>query len=366
MKIFSVHCSIFWLGFGDDHLFCIHPALPESWVLSWTWNSHVACKVCKMVKSFQDGEKFAKWWKVCKMVKSLENGDRSWKTHHGLLQPKSAAKPSHLEKWLIKLSDSIMFNDLIVIYNCFYITLPLLSLALGWEEMLFREQGEHFRRELLGASVSFPPGNQLQERGLQGETQNRKILQQFSPVQCFRIFILCSLSPASEMESLSHLCRRGCSLSMFEIGRLTASNLRQNFFWVGMVCLLCWKQQVRYRGNLNTLVRHFQLACFQRQVAIINNNSPGEGSLGDCLSIKRVKSITEPSLYVRLDINCYPAGNTLCLTSSTWVMPRWRRRFLMAAASSQTSASFLGDGGMRSPIVEGRPNGGVGEGRGEK
>ena len=99
--------------------------------------------------------------------------------------------------------------------------------------MLFREQGEHFRRELLGASVSFPPGNQLQERGLQGETQNRKILQQFSPVQCFRIFILCSLSPASEMESLSHLCRRGCSLSMFEIGRLTASNLRQNFFRVG-------------------------------------------------------------------------------------------------------------------------------------
>ena len=231
MKIFSVHCSIFWLGFGDDHLFCIHPALPESWVPSWTWNSHVACKVCKMVKSFEYGEKFANWWKVCKMVQ----GDRSWKTHHGLLQPKSAAKPSHLEKWLIKLSDSIMFNDLIVIYNCFYITLPLLSLALGWEEMLFREQGEHFRRELLGAFVSFPPDNQLQERGLQGETQNRKILQQFSPVQCFRIFILCSLSPASEMESLSHLCRRGCSLSMFEIGRLTASNLRQNFFSIGMV-----------------------------------------------------------------------------------------------------------------------------------
>ena len=76
VKIFSVHCSIFWLRFGDDHLFCIHPALPESWVLSWTWNSHVACKVCKMVKSFQDVEKFAKWWKVCKMVKSLENGEK--------------------------------------------------------------------------------------------------------------------------------------------------------------------------------------------------------------------------------------------------------------------------------------------------
>ena len=225
--------------------FILHPSGPP-WVLSPELNMKFPrClqsvqngekflrwwKVCKMVKSVQNGEKFGKCWKVCKMVQ----GDRSWKTHHGLLQPKSAAKPSHLEKWLIKLSDSIMFNDLIVFSNCGYITLPLLSLALGWEEMLFREQGEHFRRELLGASFSFPPGNQLQERGLQGETQNRKILQQFSPVQCFRIFILCSLSPASEMESLSHLCRRGCSLSMFEIGRLTASNLRQNFFSMRMV-----------------------------------------------------------------------------------------------------------------------------------
>ena len=84
-------------------------------------------KVCKMKQSVQNGAKFAKWCQVCKMVK----GDRSWFSHHGLLQPKSAAKPSHLEKWLIKLSDSIMFNDLIVIYNCFYITLPPLSLALG-------------------------------------------------------------------------------------------------------------------------------------------------------------------------------------------------------------------------------------------
>ena len=143
--------------------FILHPSGPP-WVLSPELNM----KFPRCLQSVQNGEKFGKCWKVCKMVQ----GDKSWKNHHGLLQPKSAAKPSHLEKWLVKLSDSIMFNDLIVIYNCFYITLPLLSLALGWEEMLFREQGEHFRRELLGAFVSFPPDNQLQERGLQGETQN--------------------------------------------------------------------------------------------------------------------------------------------------------------------------------------------------
>ena len=114
--------------------FILHPSGPP-WVLSPELNMKFPrClqsvqngekflrwwKVCKMVKSVQNGEKFGKWWKVCKMVQE----DGSCKTHHGLLQPKSAAKPSHLEKWLIKLSDSIMFNDLIVACISLYLSSP--------------------------------------------------------------------------------------------------------------------------------------------------------------------------------------------------------------------------------------------------
>ena len=95
--------------------FILHPSGPP-WVLSPELNM----KFPRCLQSVQNGEKFGKCWKVCKMVQ----GDRSWKTHHGLLQPKSAAKPSHLEKWLVKLSDSIMFNDLIAAFISPYLSGP--------------------------------------------------------------------------------------------------------------------------------------------------------------------------------------------------------------------------------------------------
>ena len=60
-----------------------------------------------MVQSLQNSEEFAK---LCKKI-DLSSFK---KTNHSLLQPKLAAKPSQLEKWLVRPSDSKMFNDLIV------------------------------------------------------------------------------------------------------------------------------------------------------------------------------------------------------------------------------------------------------------
>ena len=70
-----------------------------------------------MCKEVQIGAKFAKW------CKRIDLGSLK-KAHHRLLQPKSAAKPSHLEKWLVKLSDSIMFNDLIAAFISPYLSCP--------------------------------------------------------------------------------------------------------------------------------------------------------------------------------------------------------------------------------------------------